>query len=79
MSKVWNVSVVNTFDPKAPGQHYMAIDDLGTFGSKTEAEGVAKKYLKQETYEKVFDSDDSVIYKFGKQELHVESIYIPET
>lgn len=75
MSKIWNVSMVTTFDPKFPGQHYLAVDDLGSFGSKKDAEFAAKKYLKEQDYEKVFDSDQMVIFKFGKHELHLESIY----
>jgi hypothetical protein len=77
-NKVWSVSVVSTFSPVAPGQHYLSIDDIGTFGTKEEALGKANKFLKYADWEKIYESDQEIVYKFGKQEIHIESIYVPE-
>lgn len=77
-NKVWNASVKSTFDPRAPGQHYVAIDDLGSFSSRERALGEVKKYLKDEDYIKIYDSEETVIFSFGKKEVHVESIYVVE-
>ena len=78
MSKIWNVSVSTPFDPKAPGQHYLAVDDLGSFGTKEAAEAAALKYLADSPFEKVFESTEAATYKLGKQEVHLESIYTSE-
>jgi hypothetical protein len=75
-NKMWNISKVNRFHPKAEGQFYLSVEDLGSFGTKAKALKAAGEVMTDEGWWVYSQNDEVVVYRNATHEIVVESIYV---